>query len=94
MEEIINTNRNAILEIAARHGARKVRLFGSAARGDAGPGSDIDFLVDMQPGRSLLDLCAMMVELRDLLGRKVDLVTESSLHWLLKRRILKEARPL
>jgi len=94
MEALLLNKRNAILEIATRYGARAVRVFGSASRGDAGPDSDIDFLVDMQPGRSLLDLCGLMVELRDLLGRRVDIVTESSLHWLLRRRILAEAQPL
>jgi hypothetical protein len=92
--ELLRQHRSSILEIAARHGARDVRIFGSAARGDSGPDSDVDLLVDMDPNSGLLDLCAVWVELRDLLGRNVDLVTESSLHWVLRRKILKEARPL
>jgi hypothetical protein len=59
-----------------------------------GENSDIDLLVDLEKGRSLLDRVGLMVELEDLLGRKVDVVTEQGLYWLLRRRILKEARPL
>jgi len=54
----------------------------------------VDLLVDMEPGRSLLDMGELMLDLRELLGRKVDIVTEASLYWLLRRRILREARPL
>jgi len=82
------------LRVAARHGARNVRLFGSVARGEAGEKSDIDLLVEFEPGRSLLDHAGLMVELEELLGRKVDVVSEQSLYWLIRRRILKEARPL
>jgi len=71
-----------------------VRLFGSVARGEAGEKSDIDLLVEFEPGRSLLDHAGLMVELEELLGRKVDVVSEQSLYWLIRRRILKEARPL
>jgi predicted nucleotidyltransferase len=87
-------NRENILRLAALHGAHNVRLFGSVARGEAGLDSDFDFLVDMEPGRSLLDLAALRNDLMDLLGRKVDIVTEDSLYWLLRRKILREARPL
>jgi len=86
--------REDILRIAARHGADNVRVFGSAARGEAGPDSDIDFLVEMEPGRSLLDHVALLQDLEDLLGREVDVVTEDGVYWLLRRRILKEAVPL
>ncbi len=82
------------MRVAARHGARNVRLFGSVARGEAGEKSDIDLLVEFEPGRSLLDHAGLMVELEELLGRKVDVVSEQSLYWLIRRRILKEARPL
>jgi hypothetical protein len=92
--EMLREPRGAILEIAARHGARKVRLFGSAARGDAGEASDVDLLVEFEPGRSLLDHAALVRDLEDLLGRKVDVVSEGGLNWLLRRRILREARPL
>jgi len=82
------------LKIAAKHGACNVRIFGSVARGEAGENSDIDLLVELEPGRSLLDLAKLVVELEDLLNRKVDVVTEQGLYWLLRRRILTEARPL
>lgn len=86
--------RNDILRITAKHGASNVRVFGSVARGEAGAGSDLNLLVDMEPGRSLFDLSAMVSDLRELLACNVDVVTESSLYWLLRRRILREARPL
>ena len=92
--DVVQAERERIFEIAARHGARHVRVFGSVARGEATTGSDVDFLVDFEPGRSLLDHTALVAELEDLLGRKVDVVTERGLYWLLRRRILKEARPL
>jgi predicted nucleotidyltransferase len=71
--------RGQILAVAARHGALNVRVFGSVARGDADAASDIDFLVDFEPGRSLLGLAALLVDLEDLLGHPVDVVTESGL---------------
>ena len=80
--------------MAAKHGARNVRVFGSAARGEATEASDLDFLVEVEPGRSLLDLAALRNDLIDLLGRDVDVVTEDSLYWLLRRKILRKARPL
>ena len=86
--------REEILRIAAQHGASNVRLFGTAARGEATEASDLDFLVEMEPERSLLDLAALRNDLMDLLGRDVDVVTEDSLYWLLRRKILREARPL
>ncbi|MEW6141065.1 MAG: nucleotidyltransferase family protein [Thermodesulfobacteriota bacterium] len=94
VSELIKEKREEILKIAALHGARNVRVFGSVARGDACASSDIDLLVDMEPGRSLLDRGELVADLRDLLGRKVDVVTEEGVYWLLKRKILKEARPL
>jgi hypothetical protein len=94
IQELIGEKRGAILRIAAAHGARNVRVFGSVARGDARPDSDVDLLIDLEPGRTLLDLSDLLLELRELLGRDVDVVTEASLHWLLRRRVLAEARPL
>ena len=94
LDELVKEKREDILKLAAKHGARNVRVFGSVARGEAGPESDIDLLVDMEPGRSLLDLGGLWSDLNELLGRKVDVVTEKSIYWLLRRRILKEARPL
>ena len=90
----LRNRREEILRVAAQHGARNVRVFCSVARGEARPDSDLDLLVDMEPYRSLLDVSALLLDLRELLGRDVDIVTEPSIHWLLRRRILKEAVPL
>jgi predicted nucleotidyltransferase len=92
--DLLRAKRDIILELAARHGARNIRVFGSVARGEAGPDSDVDLLVDLDEDRSLFDQLALRQEIEDLLGRKVDLVTEQSIYWLLRRRILKEAIPL
>jgi predicted nucleotidyltransferase len=86
--------RGQILAIAARHGAGNVRVFGSVARGEADAASDIDFLVDFEPGRSLLDLAALLVDLEDLLGRPVDVVTEPGLKARIRQRVLAEAVPV
>jgi predicted nucleotidyltransferase len=94
LEQVIRDKRAEILHLAKQHGARKVRIFGSVARGESGPESDVDFLVQMEPERSLFDHVALLDGLEELLGRKVDVVTENSIYWLLRRRILKEARPL
>ena len=92
--KLLEMKRDDILCAADKHGARNVRVFGSVARGEAGPESDVDFLVKMDQGRSLIDLSTLVVDLQDLLGRKVDVVSEDGLYWLLRRRILKEAQPL
>jgi len=94
VEELLREKREEILKIAARHGARSIRVFGSAARGEADESSDIDLLIDMEPDRSLLDVTAFLADVRDLLGRRVDVVSEKGLYWLIRRRILKEAKPL
>ena len=83
-----------ILRIAEEHGARNVRVFGSAARGEARPDSDLDLLVDMEPDRSLLDLVGLGQDLEDLLGRRVDVLTAASVHPRLRANILADARPL
>jgi len=93
-QEPLKTKRQEILRVAARYGARNVRLFGSVVRGEARATSDVDFLVDMDPDRSLMDLAGLVLDLQELLDRKVDVVTEDSIYWLLRRRILKEAKPL
>jgi predicted nucleotidyltransferase len=93
-EKLLKEKRQAIMALADKHGAHSVRVFGSVARGEPGPESDIDLLVKMEEGRSLLDLSALVLDLKDLLGAKVDVVSEDGLYWLLRRRILKEARPL
>src|SRR3990170_9138207 len=93
-DQLLTRKRDDVLRIAAEHGARNVRVFGSAARGEATETSDLDFLVEMEPERSLLDLAALRNDLMDLLGREVDVVTEDGLYWLLRRKLLREARPL
>lgn len=93
-ERLLQTRRAEILHIAARHGAYNVRVFGSVARGEARPDSDIDLLVNLEAGRSLLDLARMLRELQALLNHPVDLVTEAGLRPRLRPQVLKEARPL
>lgn len=90
----LQAHREEILSLAKKRGARNIRVFGSVARGQAGANSDIDFLVDMEPGRSLLDLSGFSVDLEHLLHTKVDVVTESGLSPYLRDRILNEATPL
>lgn len=94
VEEFLKSNRDEILRIAAKHGARNVRVFGSLARGTADEASDIDILVDMDPDRSLLDLAALWRELNELLGVRVDVATEKGLRERIKGRVLQEAVPL
>lgn len=94
INELLRTKREEILRIAAKHGARNVRIFGSVARGDTGPDSDVDFLIELEPGRSLLDHAALLLELERLLGCKVDVVTERGLRPRIRERVLKEAVPL
>jgi uncharacterized protein len=88
------TRRDDILSIAARHGACNVRVFGSVARGDAGRESDVDILVDMEPGRSLFDLGGLLYDLQALLGVEVDVVTEKGLRPRIRAQVLREAVPL
>ncbi|MGD9946841.1 MAG: nucleotidyltransferase family protein [Desulfobulbus sp.] len=88
----IQDNKQAIIDIARTHGLFNLRVFGSVARGEDTIQSDIDFLVDLETGRSLLDIGGALVQLEKLLGCKVDIVTEQGLHWYLREKILKEAR--
>jgi len=92
--ELLQTKREAILGIAAQHGAYNVRIFGSVARGEADEQSDVDFLVNMEVGRSLFDLGALLMDLQNLLERDVDVVTEAGLRPRIRQRVLSEARPL
>ncbi len=94
IEERLKEHRHAVIAPAAKHGTREPRVFGSVIRGEAGPESDIDLHVKMEKGRRLLDLSAMVLDLQDLLGVRVDVVSEDGLYLLLRHRILKEARPL
>jgi predicted nucleotidyltransferase len=91
LEKIIQAHREDILRIAARYGAYNVRVFGSVARGDADAGSDVDLLVDLEPGRSLLDLGGLLMELQDLLMCDVDVVTEKGLRPRIRQYVLDEA---
>jgi predicted nucleotidyltransferase len=94
LDELLRSKREEILRLASRHGARNVRVFGSVARGEADERSDVDLLVDLEPGRSLLDLGGFLMDLRDLLRRNVDVVTERGLKARIRSRVLQEAVPL
>jgi len=86
--------REEILRLAGRRGAHSLRVFGSVARGEADENSDLDLLVAWEPGRSLLDHAGLVQDLQELLGMKVHVGTEKSLHWYVHDRILREASPL
>lgn len=92
--EDLRRRRNEILKIAERRGAHNVRIFGSVARGEADERSDVDFLVELEPGRSLLDLGGLLMDLQQLLGHPVDVVTERGLRERIRERVLEEAIPL
>ena len=92
--ELVRTKRDEIQRIAARHGARNVRLFGSVARGDSGPQSDIDFLIDTGAVTSSWFPAGLVLDLQELLGRRVEVVTEQGLDPLIRDRVLREAVPL
>lgn len=90
----LKAKRNEILEIANRYGAYDIHVFGSVARGEDKPDSDIDFLVKFESGRSLRDEVGLIQDLEALLGRKVDVGEPEALHWYVKDKILQEAIPL
>lgn len=92
MADVIRQRRDKIVQLADKYGAKNIRIFGSFARGNNNSESDADFLVNMEG--SLLRRIAFMQDLEDLLGRKVDVVTEKSVHWYVRERIMKEAVPL
>ncbi len=94
VEELLKAKREEILKVAARHGAFNVRIFGSAARGEAGERSDIDLLVDVGVDRTPFFPGGLLADLEDLLGCRVDVVTEGGLHWYIREKVLKEAVPL
>lgn len=91
IEELLLPLKEEILRIAAKYGAYNVRVFGSVARGEATPGSDIDFLVELEPQRTLLDQIALLQSLEELLGRKVDVTESETLHELIRDKVLREA---
>ena len=92
--ELLRQHREAILRIAERHGARNIRIFGSVVRGEAGPESDIDFLIDRAEHTSSWFPAGLVLELEEVLGRKVDVVIERALNQHMRDRILTEARHL
>ena len=92
--DVLKIKRNDILRLASQHGAHHVRVFGSVSRGEAGPASDVDLLVQMDSGRSLLDLIGLTQELESILQRKVDVLTDEGLSPYLKERIQAEAVPV
>jgi predicted nucleotidyltransferase len=91
INDLLQEKREAILQLAAKYGAQNVRVFGSVAHHEADTQSDIDFLVDMEPGRNLLDMGGLLMDLRELLGREVDIVTERGLKPRIRERVLQEA---
>lgn len=94
IEKLLKSQKEQILAIARKNGAYDVRVFGSVARGEARADSDIDFLVKLETGRSLLDLARLLRELQTLLGLPVDVVTEAGLRPRIRPQVLKDARPL
>lgn len=94
LQELVRVRREDILQTAAQYGASNVRIFGSVARDDTDEQSDVDFLVDMEVGRSLFDLGGLLTDLENLLGCSVDIVTEKGLRDRIRDRVLQEAIPL
>ena len=94
MHTLIESNRAEIRALAERHGLRDVRVFGSMARGDAHDASGVDLLVTLPPGRTGLALGALLMDVQDLLGRRVQVVTDHSLHPALREQVLEEAQIL
>lgn len=94
LKELLQENREEILKIATQHGAYNLRIFGSVARGEERQDSDVDFLVEMEGDRNLLDRIGLMQDLEDLLGRKVNVATVKVLRDFCRESILKDAVPL
>jgi hypothetical protein len=94
IKELLESRRDEILELAGRYGARDIRVFGSAARGEGGPASDVDLLVEMEKGRNLLDLVGFWQDLEELLGCRVDVITDGGISPYLRERKYAEAIPL
>lgn len=89
--EVLKEKCDQILEIASKHGIQNLRIFGSVARFEDGPRSDLDLLVDVEEGKSLFDLIGFKLEMEELLGIKVDVQTVNSINWSIKETILREA---
>ena len=87
----IRERRENILKIAKDHGATNIKIFGSYARGDEQPGSDLDLLIELEPGRSLLDIIAIKQDIEDMINRRVDVVTARALSPYIREEIIKEA---
>lgn len=94
LNDLVRQKREDILRIASKHGARNIRIFGSVARGEAGDDSDVDFLMELDPGRSLFDHAALLLDLEQLLGCKVDVVTVRGIRSRIREQVLREAVPL
>src|SRR5436189_3221494 len=94
MKRLSQHQREAILRVAAKYGARNIRVFGSTSRGEDTDSSDLDLLVDLEPNRSLLDQIGLKQELEEFLGRRVDIVVEGGISPYLEERILSEAVPI
>ncbi|MDV2992357.1 MAG: hypothetical protein N4J56_002011 [Chroococcidiopsis sp. SAG 2025] len=94
IEELLKAKREEILQIAAKHGAYNVRIFGSVARGEASENSDIDLLIDVAENHSRWFPGGLLADLEDLLGCKVDIVIENGLHQLIREQVLLEAVPI
>jgi predicted nucleotidyltransferase len=94
MSPTLTEIRDQVTAVMRRRGVRHAAVFGSVARGDAGPESDVDFLVEFEDGRTLLDLSGLIIDLRETLGRDVDAVTRGALHPMLRDAILREAVPI
>ncbi|ELS04743.1 putative nucleotidyltransferase [Xenococcus sp. PCC 7305] len=94
LKQILKEKRSEIIRIAEVYGASNIRIFGSVARDEATKNSDIDFLMDIEPGKNLLNRIALIQDLEDLLGCKVDVAKPEILHECIRERVLKEAIPL
>ena len=90
----VRINKDKIIQIAAYRGASHIRIFGSVARGEEKPQSDLDLLVEFEPGRSLVDHVGLIQDLQDYLGYDVDVVTEKGLNRQIREKIMQEAVPL
>ena len=93
LDNLRHEQRAAVLDLARRHGARGIRVYGSVARGQATAQSDLDLMVEWEPDRSLLDVVGLKQDLEDLLGVTVDIGSERGLHWFIRDQVLREAVP-